>query len=203
LVKQSSIKRGKYSVGVTHTRFELCSRSEERTAFVERLRSSPFSEHVHIHFDDGDATQKLSAEAALAGIEPQDHLYVCGPGGLMEFVLNDARKYGRTESRLHREYFSCNVVAKDDDGNFVVKLASSGNSHFIPAARSVAAVLMDAGIDIPLSCEQDICGTCMTWVIQGTPDHRDMSITDTEHAANNQFTPCCSCSKSPLFVLDI
>lgn len=185
--------------------FELhyCSRSEERTAFIERIRNSPFSEHVHIHLDDGDANQKLSTEAVLADANPQDHLYVCGPGGFMEFVLNEARKYGWAESQLHREYFSANVVAKDDDGCFEVKLASSGTSYFIPADRSVAEVLIDAGIDIPLSCEQGICGTCMTRVIQGTPDHRDMFMTESEHAANNQFTPCCSRSKSPLLVLDI
>lgn len=186
-------------------RFELhyCSRTEDRTAFVERLRSSPFSEHVHLHFDDGDSAQKLSTEAVLASVDPQDHLYVCGPGGFMEFVLNEARRYGWTENQLHREYFSAAVTAKDDDGSFEVELASSGTSYFIPADRSVAEVLIEAGIDIPLSCEQGICGTCMTRVIQGIPDHRDMFMTESEHAVNNQFTPCCSRSRTPLLVLDI
>lgn len=185
--------------------FELhyCSRSEDRTAFLERLHTSPFSGQVRLHFDDGDPAQKLSTEAVLAGVGPRDHLYVCGPGGFMEFVLNEARTYGWAEHQLHREYFSAAVVAHDDDGSFEVKLASSGTSYVIPADRSVADVLIDAGIDIPLSCEQGICGTCMTRVIQGIPDHRDLFMSESEHAVNNQFTPCCSRSRTPLLVLDI
>ena len=48
-----------------------------------------------------------------------------------------------------------------------------------------------------------VCGTCITRVLQGTPDHRDLYFTDEEHARNDQFTPCCSRSKSALLVLDI
>lgn len=185
--------------------FELhyCSRSEQRTAFVERLRHAAFARHVHLHFDDGDAAQKLSTEAVLAGANPQDHLYVCGPGGFMEFVLSEARRYGWAEAQLHREYFSAAAVANQDAGSFEVTLASSGARYFIPAHRSVAEVLIEAGIDIPLSCEQGICGTCLTRVLQGTPEHRDLFMSDAEHAANDQFTPCCSRSQTPLLVLDI
>jgi vanillate O-demethylase ferredoxin subunit len=53
------------------------------------------------------------------------------------------------------------------------------------------------------SCEQGVCVPCITRVLQGTPDHRDLYFTDEEHARNDQFTPCCSRSKSALLVLDI
>jgi len=54
-----------------------------------------------------------------------------------------------------------------------------------------------------MSCEQGVCGTCLTRVISGTPDHRDHYLTPEEHAANDQFLPCCSRSKSPRLVLDL
>ena len=41
--------------------FEMhyCARSPERTAFRERIASSPFAEQVHFHYDSGAAEQKL------------------------------------------------------------------------------------------------------------------------------------------------
>ena len=64
-------------------------------------------------------------------------------------------------------------------------------------------VLRDIGVEIPVSCEQGICGTCLTRVLEGEPDHRDLFLTEDEQAANDQFTPCCSRAKSARLVLDI
>jgi vanillate O-demethylase ferredoxin subunit len=54
-----------------------------------------------------------------------------------------------------------------------------------------------------VSCEQGVCGTCLTRVREGVPDHRDLYLTPDERAANDQFTPCCSRAKSPRLVLDL
>ena len=62
---------------------------------------------------------------------------------------------------------------------------------------------MACGVEIMVSCEQGVCGTCITRVLGGVPDHRDLYFTDEEKAANDQFTPCCSRSKTPLLVLDL
>ena len=53
------------------------------------------------------------------------------------------------------------------------------------------------------SCEQGVCGTCITRVLEGEPDHRDLYFTDEEKAKNDQFTPCCSRSRSKVLVLDL
>jgi vanillate O-demethylase ferredoxin subunit len=84
-----------------------------------------------------------------------------------------------------------------------VELARSGRVITVPATRSVAEALLDAGIEIALSCEQGICGTCLTRVLSGLPDHRDSYLTPQEQAANDQFTPCCSRAHSARLVLDL
>ena len=61
----------------------------------------------------------------------------------------------------------------------------------------------EVGVEIPTSCEQGVCGTCLTRVIEGVPDHRDLYLTPEEQAANDQFTPCCSRAKSARLVLDL
>ncbi|WP_172143709.1 PDR/VanB family oxidoreductase [Pseudomonas tumuqii] len=185
--------------------FELhyCARSSERAAFVGRLQASPFAERVHLHFDDGPAAQRLDAATLLAEPAADTHLYVCGPGGFMEHVLGTAKAQGWDDQRAHREYFAAAPINHTNDGSFAVQLNSSGQIIQIRADQSVAEALEACGIDIPLSCEQGICGTCLTRVLAGEPEHRDLFLTEAEQALNDQFTPCCSRAKSPLLVLDL
>ena len=179
-----------------------CARASERAAFVQRLKASAFAERVFLHFDEQPHTALKAAEV-LAAPADDVHLYVCGPGGFMQYVLDSARAQGWQEDCLHREYFSAAPVDSSLDGSFSVKLGSSGQVFEIPADKSVVQVLESHGIEIAVSCEQGICGTCLTRVLDGIPEHRDLFLTEQEQALNDQFTPCCSRSKTPLLVLDI
>lgn len=90
-----------------------------------------------------------------------------------------------------------------EDGSFDIKLKSSQAVYTIPAHKSVLDVLEANGVVIPFSCTEGICGTCVTRVVAGLPDHRDMFLTEAEQAENQQFTPCCSRSKTALLILDL
>ncbi|MEF9673509.1 PDR/VanB family oxidoreductase [Pseudomonas sp. PCH446] len=184
--------------------FELhyCARSRDRAAFVERLQHAPFAERVFLHFDQEPETA-LDAAKVLATPEHDTHVYVCGPGGFMQHVLDTAKVAGWQEPCLHREYFAAAPIDTGADDRFSIKLASSGQLFEVPADKSVVQVLQDNGIEIAISCEQGICGTCLTRVLEGVPEHRDLFLTEDEQAANDQFTPCCSRSKTPLLVLDL
>jgi len=184
--------------------FEMhyCARSSERAAFVERIRNSPFADRVFLHFDEQPETAMNTAQV-LANPQPDTHLYVCGPSGFMQHVLDSARAQDWQENALHREYFAAAPVDSSNDGSFSVKVGSTGQVFDIPPDKTVVQVLESHGIDIPMSCEQGVCGTCLTRVLEGVPDHRDMFLTEEEQACNDQFTPCCSRSKSPMLVLDI
>jgi vanillate O-demethylase ferredoxin subunit len=185
--------------------FEMhyCARSPERTAFRDRIAQSKFVDDVHFHFDSGEAAQKLDIATLLAMPDLDTHLYVCGPAGFIEYVLGGAKAQGWPAAQLHVEYFSAAAVDTTGDRAFDVKLASSGKVVTVPAGRTVIQVLAENGVDIPYSCEEGVCGTCLTRVIEGEPDHRDMYLTDEEHAENKEFTPCCSRSKTALLVLDL
>ncbi|MCC9004983.1 PDR/VanB family oxidoreductase [Pseudomonas putida] len=184
--------------------FELhyCARSSERAAFVERIRNAPFADRLFVHFDEQPETA-LDIAQVLGNPQEDVHLYVCGPGGFMQHVLASARGLDWQEANLHREYFAAAPVDASNDGSFSVQVGSTGQVFEVPADQTVVQVLEQHGIEIAMSCEQGICGTCLTRVLQGTPDHRDMFLTEEEQALNDQFTPCCSRSKTPLLVLDI
>jgi vanillate O-demethylase ferredoxin subunit len=184
--------------------FELhyCARASDRAAFVERLKGAPFADRVYLHFDE-DVDSRLDAAKVLAGPAPDLHLYVCGPAGFMQHVLDSARSQGWNDAQLHREYFAAAPVDTRTDDSFQVKVASSGQVFDIPADKTVVQVLESHGVEIAISCEQGVCGTCLTRVLEGVPEHRDLFLTDEEQAANDQFTPCCSRSRSALLVLDL
>ncbi len=189
----------------TGTDFEMhyATRAPERTAFRQRIAASAFASRVQFHHDNGDAAQKLDLQQLLGRPETGTHLYVCGPKGFMDAVLNTARGAGWPEAQIHYEFFGAEVAKSDSDASFEIKLASSGRIVMVPRDQTVVQALAAAGVDIMMSCEQGVCGTCLTRVLEGVPDHKDSYLTPEEQAANDQFTPCCSRSKTPQLVLDL
>lgn len=178
-----------------------CTRSLSRTAFRDSVAG--FGERAHLHLDDGDAAQKLDLPAVLAAAPAGSHLYICGPGGFIDYVVQTARAAGWSDDRVHLEYFGAAPQDTTGDRAFEVRLASTGKTYTIPADQTVVAALQAQGVDMLVSCEQGVCGTCLTSVLEGQCDHRDMYLTDDEKARHDQFLPCCSRAKSPLLVLDL
>jgi len=189
----------------TGAEFEMhyAARSPARAAFRQRIAQSAFADRVQFHFDDGEPAQKLDLTALLQAPVAGTHLYVCGPKGYMDAVLGTARQNGWPEAQLHYEFFGAEVVKSDSDAGFEIKLASSGRIVMVPKDQTVTQALAEAGVEIMMSCEQGVCGTCLTRVLEGVPDHKDSYLTPEEQAANDQFTPCCSRSKTPRLVLDL
>jgi vanillate monooxygenase ferredoxin subunit len=87
--------------------------------------------------------------------------------------------------------------------DFDVQIASTGALITVGVDQTVVQALAAAGIELQTSCEQGVCGTCLTGIKEGIPDHRDMYLSGDEQAANDQFTPCCSRAISSILVLDL
>ncbi|AJG22337.1 PDR/VanB family oxidoreductase [Cupriavidus basilensis] len=185
--------------------FELhyCARNKQKMAFHDAMSQAAWSSSLRLHFDDGAPAQKFDIDSVLEGAGADTHLYVCGPQGYMDAVLDAARGMGWAQERLHYEYFKADVIHKDTDSDFEVEIASTGTVLSVPADRSIASVLNEHGFNISMSCEQGVCGTCVTKVLSGVPDHRDSFLLPDERDANDQMTPCCSRAKSKRIVLDL
>jgi vanillate O-demethylase ferredoxin subunit len=87
--------------------------------------------------------------------------------------------------------------------SFQVRLALSGGVYTIPEGMTFVEVLAQHGFRIEVSCEQGVCGTCLTGVLEGSPDHRDVFLSEYEKRALNKMTPCVSRAKTALLVLDL
>jgi vanillate O-demethylase ferredoxin subunit len=189
-----------HSIGAS---FELhyCVRNRPRAAFLELLNQSPFADRVTLHFDDAGDQGRLHMPALLHQPRADKHLYVCGPAGFMNAVIEGARDHSWAEENIHYEYFAATQSAAG--ASFVVHATRSGMTLTVPADKSIAQALLEVGVDVPLSCEQGVCGTCLTRVLEGEPEHRDLFLTDAEKSANDQMLLCCSRAKSTSLHLDI
>jgi vanillate O-demethylase ferredoxin subunit len=124
---------------------------------------------------------------------------------MIAHVTQAALAQGLTHAQIHAEFFA---PPPDDDGArgehaFDVRLAASGRTIRVPAGISVVDSLAAHGVDLPVSCRQGVCGSCLTPVLAGEPLHRDHYLTDAERARNDCFLPCCSRARDPLLVLDL
>ncbi len=186
--------------------FRLHYRARSRTAagFLPELVQVPWADRVHVAFDDEGAPEP----ARLFGVDDREAwVYTCGPAGFMDAVAAGAAAAGIPGTRVRRELFAAappDAVTLDKaNAEFVVRLVRSGRDISVRSDETVAQALCAADVALVVSCEQGYCGSCLTGVLAGRPDHRDQFMLPEEHERNDAFTPCCSRSLTPVLELDL
>ena len=185
--------------------FELqyFSRSLAHTAFHATLSHPGFANQVGFHYAlDPDAVRAYMRKH-LWHRQEGAHLYLCGPRPFMDLVEQTAAVTWPPES-VHLEYFQADPAAlAGPRETFLVKLARSGRQCVVPPDKSIVRALEEVGVYVETSCEQGVCGTCLTGVLDGVPDHRDVFLTDEEKAANDRMLVCVGRARSDVLVLDL
>lgn len=178
--------------------FELhyACRTRSEAAFLEELAALP---QAKLHFDD-EAGGFLDLAPIVVNAPAGAHFYCCGP--LPMLAGYEAAAKALPAEQVHVEYFSAKEEAATG-GGYVVELRRSGREFPIPEGRTILQVLRDAGVDVPYSCEEGVCGACETQVISGEVDHRDNILTEKERLESKTIMVCCSGAKSARLVLDL
>jgi len=149
-----------------------------------------------------EAGTRLDAAQRLRTVQKDTAVYCCGPESLMTAVEEATAAW--PEGSVHFEWFTPRSRPSDEtSGSFEVICQRSGLTLTVPPDKSIMTVLSEAGIDVPRSCEQGICGTCETRVISGDVDHRDSILSTSERAANQTMMICVSRARGSRLVLDI
>ena len=119
----------------------------------------------------------------------------------MEAVSEQANAAGYVAENVHQECFSADVEVSGKA--FDVVAATSGITVRVLENQTIVEALAQAGLKVCVSCKQGICGSCLTDVIEGEPDHRDSYLTDEEKADGDQILLCCSRAKSARLIIDL
>lgn len=181
--------------------WHVSARARAKLAWADRIDTLPFRSRMRLHFDDGPAAQALDAGSALQNAAQGTQVYICGPRGYMDYVSGCARAAGIPLDQVRREHFGAEIDVNGDP--FTVVASRSGRRIEVAANETILASLTRAGYIIETGCRNGVCGSCLTHVLNGRPDHRDMVLTAAEKAENDRIAVCCSRSQSPLLVLDI
>jgi ferredoxin-NADP reductase len=181
-------------------RLIYAARSRQRAAFYEELCALD-RECASFHFDD-ESGQIFDAALAISSWTKGERIYCCGPDPLMNAVKDLTAGFPGGAVRF--EWFTAPQVDEPQESNsFTVRLERSGVEFEVPEQKSILEILEENGFEIPFSCREGLCGTCVSNVCSGEPDHRDYVLSDEERASGKLMTICCSRSKSPLLTLDL
>lgn len=179
-----------------------------RTVYGGRRRASmAFLDDVERHDhrivpEDEDGLIPLAEE--IAGMPEGALVYACGPEPLLQAITQATEHL--PEGTLHLERFAAVEPTAEElaeDHAFEVVAAQSGVTVTVPADASIVHTLEAAGVPTETSCEQGICGTCETPVLEGEPVHRDSLLSDAERAANDTMMICVGRCAGTRLVLDI
>lgn len=176
------------------------ARSGEHLPFAAELAALGDAVRLHLGLDPAETGEALAGITASPGFAR--HLYICGPAPMLERARELAATAGWADEAVHFEYFR-NDRPIDDSTGFVVDLARSALTLDVLAGRSLLDVLRENGIAAPSSCEQGACGTCLTRVLEGVPEHQDVYLNESEKRSNTVMLTCVSRARTPRLVLDI
>ena len=180
------------------------TRSRASTPFHSLLTSPAFAGRVRFHH--GVAIDAIShhARALLTPCRPGTHLYVCGGSAFITAIEAAAAAEDWPAATIHHEHFAADPSLWAAPRHpFDVVLARSQRTVAVAADRTIVEALAEHGLPTTTSCAQGICGSCLTRVIDGVPDHRDAVLSPEQRASGNLMLICVSRASRDRLVLDL
>lgn len=171
---------------------------------------------IHVCEDDspGDRWMGLRGRlspAMVSAIVPDLHerlAYTCGPAAYMKSVRNILRELGFDMAGYHEESFDFALLASSLDvatieppaldagrtqgRSYSVEFVRSGVTVTCPADKPLLEAAYDAGVRVPSSCTQGLCGTCKSTKLSGEVDMRHNGGIRPREVAQNKILLCCS-----------
>lgn len=151
---------------------------------------------------------RLTGELLLA-ICP-DHrdreIYLCGPDTFRRDIREDLIAEGISPDRIHEESYVLAVpppvtsTEPATDG-FTIEFARRGRSILCPAGTSILDAAAAAGIMLPSSCGQGMCGTCKVSKVSGEVEMNHNGGIRPREIKQGKVLLCCSTPTSSV-VLD-
>ncbi len=179
--------------------FELhyANRSRTYAAYADDL-AGLYGERIHLYHEDQGEKIPLTH---LLRLQPLGtHLYVCGPQGMIDWVVGLAADLGWPKEAIHSERFLAPLTGDP----FEIELSASGTTVAVKRQQSMLEAIEAAGIAVPFLCRGGACGQCETRVVECDGDliHADHFLSEEEKASGEKIMPCVSRFKGRRLVLD-
>ncbi|AII10906.1 ferredoxin--NADP reductase [Rhodococcus opacus] len=147
-------------------------------------------------------SELLATEFAAAGIERE--AFICGPGPFKDAAVSALRALGYDKSQIHLEIFnslsgnpfdtSASLASSDSIPGTTVsaEITIGGDVHNIEWPIDVPLVqhLLNRGIDVPFSCQEGECGTCLATVNRGKARMLTNFVLDDDDITSGSILAC-------------
>ena len=131
-------------------------------------------------------------------------IYTCGPAPYMAAVRSMLAGAGYDMANYHEESFSFESLMPEDDSaaaplpasaaapGHQVSFTRSGNQIACGSDQFILAAAKAAGMRLPASCTQGLCGTCKTKMVSGRVDMQHAGGIRQREIDQGWILPCCS-----------
>ena len=211
-----SILRHVLTNGTGKVRLIYANRDESSVIFKQTFKelSAEYPERLEvIHLLDSlQGIPSLSLLTSLADGMQQGRAFICGPGPFMDAMEIAVKSAKFPSSRIHIERFvsatppketsSTNINSKNDAVALIIDSAETpaatvllelDGEHFVIPCEPGKTVLDAAekiGIELPHSCREGMCASCMCEVIEGSVKLNHKDVLDEKDLANKLTLTC-------------
>ncbi|HWG22494.1 iron-sulfur cluster-binding domain-containing protein [Actinospica sp.] len=163
---------------------------------------------LRVHYLCSDESARLDARtlATLAPDAASREVLACGPTSYREAARKASSELGCAAGRFHEESFSfsaprsAEAAADISNGGFRVEFRDHGVTVDCPPETTLLDAAAAAGLALPSSCAQGLCGTCKSTLISGDVDMRHNGGIRPREIAAGRILLCCSRPTSDLVV---
>ena len=189
------------------TPFHLTYGGRTANTMAFRKRLSALGDRVSCLAEDVDGRPDL--DVIVRNLPAGGLIYVCGPLPLLRAVEAAAASvHGPDQDIVRFELFSRQGIEPEtapamEGDNYELVLTESGHTLRLKPDANILDVVLALGIEIENDCRDGICGSCITPIVSGTVDHRDLVLTKREQAAMDQMLICVSQPTCPRLELKL
>jgi ring-1,2-phenylacetyl-CoA epoxidase subunit PaaE len=189
---------------------DLKNRYGPRLALVHVLSREPRDVELFSGRLDAERIERLLT--ALVAVHGLDHVWLCGPFGLISDARAALDRVGVPAARVHFEHFYVDepppmVVRTDavlEGETSEVTVVLDGRSTTAPMLRgsSILDSAQRTRSDLPFACKGGVCGTCRALVTEGEVDLVRNYALDDEELARGFVLTCQSHPVSSAVTVD-
>ncbi len=179
---------------------DLKNRYGPRLHLVHVLSREPRDVDLFSGRLDADRLRRLLT--SLVPVGGLDHVWVCGPYGLVTDAREVLEELGVSRTRVHVELFYVDepppelrresVAVQGEVSELTVVLDGRTTTSTVERAGSILDTASASRNDLPFACKGGVCGTCRAKVVRGEVDMRRNYALDEDEVADGFVLTCQS-----------